>query len=882
MIKKIVSNKFGHFVLVVLLSVSMTLTLFAPYLYDYFVHNLVFSGSGDGFRQMMPFQMYLYEHFTSLSSFYDPSFGLGGDYVNGLSYYYSLSPLMWLNFLVIWVIGLFKHINPSDIGFWLNNQLIMAMIRSILTFICTYYLLKFLKMKPLCIIIALILYGMSTVIIYFNFTWSFYGNILYLLPLAILGFEHFYQQRKIGIFIISITITLFSSFYFSYYQSIILSFYFIYRLIFHYKNDIVTRWQKFYILVIATFLSILSSSFGLYTGVTAFLQNDRKQNPNIDIPVLTPIESRFLLFSDGFYITISIITIVALLSFKLYHHYFYRLFAIITWILIIGSSSQYFDSAFNGFSMPQRRWVYALALSSSILIGLFVQYISELKLKRYLIIAVPSALFWLIYYVIFHTKPKSLIVAIVVMLVIALLIQYHHTKWKPIIYTSLVLLILVQQLLILQENKVRAIEPYLQSKDNVNSDKYRSHVLNQTISDINHASNDPVNRIDYMSEYALNSPFIYHYNGISLYSSIFDGKILNYYDNQLQINMPTDKNSTYRLLGDRANLMALWNVQDRLRKNHDKTIPYGFKTTQHISDGNTTWIHSKNTISYPSAHITDKIFNNSDLKSPLDKEQAMLTGVVLTDKTSSNNHFKTNENLLSKGHITTKNAHWLTKHYLQVNKNNGGVTITLPKELSQQFQDLYIEMDIELLSPDKAYDVKVNHYVQERNPLTYQYRRFVTPVTMRIKSDNHIHITLPKGQYRLNLKGIYGEDYHTLKEATKHTTPVNVTKNQHGFTITKNRSDKGYIVLPMTYAKGMQAEDEHHHKLNVEAVNGIMTGIKSSKGSSHINLSYHSPHIKLLIFISLLGILLSIIASIFLPKILQRKDSYNKDYTKYF
>ncbi|PNZ10724.1 hypothetical protein CD113_09970, partial [Staphylococcus simiae] len=457
MIKNLISNKIWHFVLVVLLSIGMTIVLFTPYLYGYFVDDLVFSGSGDGFRQMMPFQMYLCEHFTSLSSFYDPSFGLGGDYVNGLSYYYSLSPLMWLNFFTIWVFGLFKHINPSDISFWLNNQLIMAMVRTILTFMCSYYLFKYLKMKPLSIIVALILYGMSTVIIYFNFTWSFYGNILYLLPLAILGFEHFYQQRKIGIFIISITITLFSSFYFSYYQAIILGCYFIYRLIFQYKNDIVSRWQKFYILVIATFLSILSSSFGLYTGISAFLQNDRKQNPNLDIPLLTPIESRFLLFSDGFYITISIITIVALLSFKLYHHYFYRMFAVITWLLILGSASQYFDSAFNGFSMPQRRWVYALALSSSILIGLFIQYISELELKRYLIIAIPTALFWLTYYVIFHTKPKSLLVAIIVMVVIAILIQYHHSKLKSILYISLVLLILGQQMLILQENKVRAI-----------------------------------------------------------------------------------------------------------------------------------------------------------------------------------------------------------------------------------------------------------------------------------------------------------------------------------------------------------------------------------------------------------------------------------------
>ncbi len=51
--------------------------------------------------QMMPFQMYLYEHLRSFSSLYDASFGLGGDYMKGLSYYYSLSPLMWLNFLFI-------------------------------------------------------------------------------------------------------------------------------------------------------------------------------------------------------------------------------------------------------------------------------------------------------------------------------------------------------------------------------------------------------------------------------------------------------------------------------------------------------------------------------------------------------------------------------------------------------------------------------------------------------------------------------------------------------------------------------------------------------------------------------------------------------------
>lgn len=67
----------------------VTLTIYYPFIRDYIKDGVVFSGSGDGFRQMMPFQLYLYEHFTQLKGFYDHSFGLGGDYVKGLAYYYS-------------------------------------------------------------------------------------------------------------------------------------------------------------------------------------------------------------------------------------------------------------------------------------------------------------------------------------------------------------------------------------------------------------------------------------------------------------------------------------------------------------------------------------------------------------------------------------------------------------------------------------------------------------------------------------------------------------------------------------------------------------------------------------------------------------------------
>ncbi|MGT0244205.1 YfhO family protein [Staphylococcus aureus] len=94
------------------------------------------------------------------------------------------------------------------------------------------------------------------------------------------------------------------------------------------KYDIVSRTQKLICVISATVLSVLSSVFGLFTGISAFLEND-KQNPNVDIPFLTPLDYHYFFFSHGFYITISILTIVALLSFKLYRFYFYRLFR--TW-----------------------------------------------------------------------------------------------------------------------------------------------------------------------------------------------------------------------------------------------------------------------------------------------------------------------------------------------------------------------------------------------------------------------------------------------------------------------------------------------------------------------------------------------------------------------
>lgn len=860
---RIWSHKLTRFLTILLMGVGVALLTFTPYIYRYLTDGVVFSGHGDGFRQMMPFQMYLYEHFSQFKSFYDHSFGLGGDYVKDLSYYYATSPFVIINFLFVWLSEVIFNSNPSNITYWASNQLIVAFVKGIATFILAFYFFNYIKLKNYIVFLASMLYAASTTVIYFNFTWSYYGDLLIFLPLSLLGIERFYKERKIGLFIFAIALTLFSNFYFSYYEAIVILSYFIYRCIFPHAKDIVTRKQQLWMIPIAVILSTLIAIWGFYTGVSSFLNNDRVSNPYFNFGIITDFARQKHFFTNGFYITVTIIALIALLSFKLYRHYYYRLFAIATWVMLIGSLTPLFDSMFNGFSTPERRWVYIFALTTAGLIALFIQHLSELSLKSYIFACLPVLMIMGIMQIIVKEQRMSWMgVCLVIMIFIGILLykkSLFKLKWPSVV---LVILFIIQQAIILENDHVNNVQKYESTVSSMHDSKYKSPALAKKIDKIKQSQDNPFSRIDYMSQYGLNSPMIYHFNGIALYSSIFDGDILKYYDKTLQINMHTDKNSTYRLLSNRANLMALWDVNDRIRRPENKNMPYGFSkhsTIKHSNDE--SFIHSKNKIDYPSAHITNKVFNKKDLKSPLDKEQAMLQGVVFdqTDAYPTNQQFTPNKNLLAETSTHLVNAKRTHKNKLSVSKDGGGIQYKLPPSIANQYEDLYVEMDVELLGPDKEHNVGVNEYNQHRNNLSYKYRRFVTPITMRIKSAQDLNIKLSKGTYRFNIKGIYGENYDVLNKAHKQLHSVKVSQNARNYTIEKNKNDEGYLVLPMPYRDGMKAYTDKGKTLPVKQGNGIMTIIPVEQGQKTITLKYTPPYTWLLIVISVIGVVLSFI-----------------------
>ena len=830
------------------MAVAVAAVVYIPVIYRFLIDGIIYSGNGDGFKQMMPFQRFLYERFTHFSSFYDLSFGLGGDYFTDLAYYYSTSPIMYLNYIFIALGQALFHLDPSHIAFWPANQIFTAFFKCVLTFIVTYGMFREFNLNGKYRFIGAFLFSASSVLYYFNFTWSFFGDILIYLPLSVWGIERFFKSRKIGLFIVAIGLTLFSNFYFSYYETIAIGFYWMYRIIFKHPDDIISRWQKIYFILPAVLLSFCISSIGFVTGVRSFLNNDRSLNQIFIAPVID-FSQKYHIFSNGFYITLTFIVLVALFSFKLYRHYYFKMFAIMTWLILIGALSPYFDSFFNGFSAPQRRWVYLLAFSTSGLLAIWLKHFTELTMKDFLKALSPLVILGIA--IIFFSRGAMwwMIVGVMILFFLSVIALRQKQSTSPLMNVVIALFI-VQQFILLINYHNNNIVHYQSTMADIHAPKYHSGPLQKEITQITKEQH-ALNRIDYMDTYAINASMLYEFNGVSLYSSIFDGNILDYYDKQMQINMEYDSNSTYRLLGDRANQYALWGVTDRIKQSPDANIAYGMRKTNQIKDHSINWTHSKNTVHYPAAHLATQVFDSKELKSPLDREQAMLEGVVM-DGATPNASFKTNPNLLTKATLKPRDAKILGNQ-LNVKKDDGGITIQLPQSINQKFKDYYLELDVELLHPSQEHYLNINDFHQRRSKLDYQYRRFVTPVTVRVPVKDALHIKLKKGTYRFQMKGIYGENYETLKQAQQKVEPVHVARQTRQLNISMNPKQDSYLVLPIPYRDGLYAT-VNGEKRAIQQGNGIFSVIQVHKGERQLSVHYALPYWPLLVILTIIGI----------------------------
>ncbi|MCI2773219.1 YfhO family protein [Staphylococcus petrasii] len=824
-----------------------------------FIHDgILFTGPNDGMEQMVPIQMYLFEKWSHGNLFYATDFGLGGDFFTDLSYYFSTNLLFILNVIIILILKTFITLHTQDLMFWMIDALIMSIIKAAIALYCTYLYSKWISKNTWLSLIMAFLFVMSPLYYRFTVYWPFFSDVFIWMPLLLLSIERVLQKRKFGLFIVTVTLLLINNFYFAYYLCLIGAGYILIRIIFRHPKDTISRGKALLLLVISALLALGNSLFIFLHGAQSFL-NNRRIPFSGDVPAFEKLDINTNVFFDNYLIVILFITIQAILSFKLYKHYYYRLFAILTLIFIIFSFIPFVDQVFNGFSAPQKRWHFILAFNSAILIGLFLKYYRTLSLKTYIISNLIAEIVIFSSAIVYHKFVAWLILVPIVSLIglIILLIKDTSSRIKlnyiygiSIILLSIVVsIVFINNQIYFKDHRDRANTFY------VNSSLYSSDLQRALVREmVNDKQEDE--RIDWRVNEQDNTPMYQHFKGLSLYSSIFHHNILDFYYDALKINLAEESLSRYQSINGRQNLASLFSIRYIMLKEYQGNLPEHFQKIK--TSGQYTIYENK--LNLPSVKVTNNIYNSKSLTTAIDREHAMLDGVIMENKGTK--YTAKAPDLLNKVDMQSQNIKKLGKHKYKVVGGKGGtITLHVPTSLREKYDDYYLTMMIKRGNPDSNYTVAVNNYANHRLFNNSTYRTGVDTQLYRTQPDKNGNITImlsPDGEFNMKLLDLNGENYDTLKQAYRHKDHSNYTDIKNGVEVYLDKHRKGMASINISYRDGMRAYVDGE-RVNPVKVNYMMTGVPVNASAKTITIKYQPPYWNTMIFISLISMMISFI-----------------------
>ena len=188
-------------------------------------------------------------------------------------------------------------------------------------------------------------------------------------------------------------------------------------------------------------------------------------------------------------------------------------------------------------------------------------------------------------------------------------------------------------------------------------------------------------RIDWRVNEQDNTPMYQHFKGMSVYSSIFDHNILDYYYDDLQINLKNESVSRYQSTNGRQNIASLFSERFLMLKSYQSNVPYYFKK---IKSRGQYQIY-ENTLNLPTVRVTNKVYRAEGLHNPIDREHAMLDGIVISHK--GENYPQKAKNLLNSTTMSHKNIKLKPNHRIQLTKATGSLQLKIPKNIRQQYKD---------------------------------------------------------------------------------------------------------------------------------------------------------------------------------------------------
>ncbi|WJY27261.1 YfhO family protein [Sporosarcina trichiuri] len=820
------------------------------------LHGRYLLGANDGLSQMVPFKHFLYEAMKDGHYFYSERFGFGGGIFSQLGYYFSTSIAFLLTAAVTACLDWAGAVQPS-LTYWADVTVFVSIIRLAMIQLLAVCFFRLVGLRTPFAYLGAVLYSVS--ILYFRHVvyWEFFADAMLFLPLLLIGAERIMRAGKPAVFIIAVTLSMADNFYFAYINFLVTFIYIVFRWILPITDQEVKKRRQILQFIAGGLAGALMSLPFFVPAVYGYLNNLRPPYEG-EIP-LFEIQENFL--TNGRIIVLPAFLVIALLLVPLYKDRRFRLFAVLTVFLTVLHMSPVIGSLFNGLSAPQYRWEHMLMLAAGGTAAWALQNWKQVRLSPAMVAVIGTVgLYYVFSELDIPGKPSlysdSMITVMVVICAIVLLATIRYFKhWDIALYlvvigASLVTVTLFQQEKLTKNNDaVDQVKGQGIPKSFFSSDAYDPEPAREMIHELAEADEDPLARFDWMIGTRNNTPIVQDFLGMSMYSSLLNRHLLNFYWNDLSIDMGRESVSRYAGLGGRANLYSLLNGVYAVRGEKGNPIPYEFEETAE-QDGYRAYVSGHR---LPFIRTADRVFTEQALAGApaIAREHAMLAGIVL-DETGPSESIPEAADLISHAAIETVDAKY-TGDTLTVTGDTGGLDLHISDRALLK-KDTYVSFYLKRSSADKGFVLKVNDYRTTRKRTDSIYRTRVYDLTIRIPSEEVIRIRMPKGTYTFRDLELYAEDYTALKQAEQRSadTPAPAVdwNGGHFRADLDNPAGDAYAVIPVPYEKGWHAR-VNGKRTEILKANYAFTGIPIKAGKNKIELTYYPPYFRISIVVAL-------------------------------
>lgn len=811
-------------------------------------------GINDGLSQMLPFKDLLFEQYTRGEFFYSFDFGLGAGTFSELSYYFSTSIVFLFSVVVVFILKTVNIIQTTDVLFWANAAVFISVVRLAVVLFITTRFFMYMKISKLSALLGASLYGISGMYFRHATYWEFFADAFLWLPILLFGVEKIFREQKPGWFLTAVAISMIDNFYFAYINFLLTAIYILFRLFIPLNEDGEDKKKAVMNFAVAGLIGAGISAVSFVPAVYAYLNNHRPPFQQ-EIPWIDMTDN--ILFSSRFIVLPAFFVLLLFCGF-LYRHKTFRLFALLGIAGIVMHHSPLIGSAFNGFSAPQYRWEYFLSLAMGGAVAVAMDRLHKFTVRHFLIAAIFTIFCFVLYafgdeYFIINSSVSIFTFGSLLM---TLLLLFLYIRFPKPLFKGLLMAFLFTWALLFAN--LYQIEKILEDGDisQVNEElitgpEYDDPEINALLDYIQAKETGGPYRIEWMEGVRNNTPIVQDFQGLSAYSSILNKNLLYFYLYDLEIDMGRESVSRYATLGNRANLYSMLQGKYVIRSRGDTNVPYGFNEI-HSSE---KYIVYENDYVLPFARSTSTVYEEQQLTelSPLMREQAMLTGVILDSSQHADPLPEPNKNILNFAPV----AIGATYHNggLTVVERTGGLNLTVENPPTSG-GDLFVSFHLETKAADQGFLLEVNDYQTTRKSNQSIYKTFVDDLTIRIPADESIEIRLPKGSYEITDIQVYSASYESLREQAAQpdlSSNLSIDGSQVRLDYANKDNDK-FLKLSIPYERGWQAT-VNGKKVQVVKADFAFMAIPIDAGDNDISLTYRPPFFKSTAAVSLVSIL---------------------------